>query len=160
LGFACEGTWYTANNCVYWIWHGKSYEFLNFVPGFDVAFQYPSGINNQGQIVWLVYDMDWNVHVYLQDGTRTISLDVPGALSTSSWDINNSGDVPLNASGTDFAQKYLWRKGALVTLPDVPASWGSIGSTIYGVNDLGDYSGTWMDANSTAHGFIAFRRYK
>ena len=103
-------------------------------------------------------DQSWYQHAYVQQGTKTTCLDVPGALATLAWDINNLGEVALNAAFTDSMQHYLWKNGALTAIPDVPASWGSLSSLISGVNDLGDYYGQWADANWAWHGFIALRK--
>lgn len=156
VGQACEGSWFTPNNCVNWIWNGKSYAFFDFVPGIAVAQKAPWGFNNRGQIAWQVIDPDGYWHGYLQDGTQVISLDVPGAEFTFVWDMNNSGDVILDAFGTD--QHYIWRKGAFAAIPDVPANWGSIYTSTRALNDRGDYAGYWIDANFNGHAFIAFRK--
>lgn len=162
VGQACEGNWFGTYNCTDWVWNGKSYDPLSFDPGIAVDYQYPTGINNRGQIVWIVYvyaNNNWNLYAYLQDGAQAINMDVPGAAITFGYYINNSGDVPLNAFDANWAlQRYLWRDGALTVLPDVPASWGSIETLVYGVNNRGDYCGVWWDVDSKGHGFVALRK--
>lgn len=157
VGWACD-TWWLAN-CAYWMWNGKSYTPLSFDSGLPLGYQYPSGINNKGQIVWFVSDQNWYQHAYLQDGTKSIYLDVPGSYTTMPGGINNSGNVALSAFFTDFVQLYLWRNGVFTAIPNVPTSWGSLSNMVFGTNDRGDYWGQWLDDKQYSwHGFIAFKQ--
>lgn len=163
VGVACEGNWFGSYNCQNWIWNGKNYTPLNFVPGIAVAGMYPFGINNRGQITWQVIDPDGNWHAYLQDGTQAINMDVPGAAMTFPEDINNSGNVVLqagtwNEQGLFVVQNYIWRKGMFTALPDVPASWNSLSTYAIGINNRGDYAGWFYDTSYNQHGFIAFKQ--
>lgn len=162
VGMACEGTWFSNTNCLSWTWDGRRYTFLKLNTGLSVAAQGALGINDSGQVVWLVTDTDNNQHTYITNqhtymtfGANQFSLDVPGAASTAAFGINNLGSVALNAYFDDSAPKYMWNRGHFTPIPDVPAEWNSVFSYIFGLNDQGDYCGQWWDADGNGHAFIA-----
>src|SRR5215471_3735852 len=78
------------------------------------------------------------------------TIDVPGALSTSVFGINDSGQIVgdfwdgLNGHG------FLLDTSGSITTIDVPGAWATRAS---GINDNGQIVGTFYDATGT-HGFL------
>lgn len=86
------------------------------------------------------------------------TIDYPGALCTSVWGINNSGDVlgtaafSVDCSGTAFAFVYQSKKGTITVLPTVP---GAVATGAIGINQAGLIVGSAGDGTSTNDvGFI------
>ena len=160
VGQACEGNYWNQGNCVNWKWDGKAYS-SNAIPSGGTPAQYtgPISINDRGQMVGQYLDADGHVHSYLQEGAKVTSLDVSGATDTYINDINNLGEVVVDANFGPWPgpnQNYIWRKGRLTPLPNVPVP-DAIGTYTHSINDRGDYSGAWIDADGEYHGFVAVR---
>ena len=155
VGQACEGNYWSQENCVSWVYNGKSYSFLS-VPGTPAQYTGPIAINDRGQIVGQYVDANGHVHSYFQQEARILNLDYPGASDTFVNDINNLGEVIVDAmfpAGSN--QNYIWRKGIYTPIPNPP---GSVTTYSHSLNDRGDYSGTSVDGNGVYHGFVALRK--
>lgn len=150
VGFACNGA---VTVCVGWIWNGSAYS----VTAIQVSIGWvgPLAINNRDDVVGQTEDVDGHTHAYLQEGPRITSLDVPGASDTYVNDINDVGEILLDAffEETGSNQNYLWSKGVLIPLTS-PA--GAEATYTYGLNNHGDYCGASYFQGAW-HGFLASR---
>jgi probable HAF family extracellular repeat protein len=154
VGFACKADWVT---CVGWIWNGSAYSVAMLEP--SLGWVGPLAINNRGDVVGQTEDAEGHTHAYLQDGSRLISLDVPGAAYTYVNDINDEGEVLLDAvfgdDPTGPSQSYIWRKGTLSRLPNVD---GARNTYAYGLNNQEDFCGRWYDPDGGSHAFLALKK--
>ena len=72
--------------------------------------------------------------------SNVVLIDVPGATSTTPWDINSQGDVVgYFSTGDGHSHGFLWSKGAFIYI-DVP---GATSTGLFGVNDGGDIVGMY-----------------
>jgi len=124
-----------------------------------------TGINNNG---WLVGSYDANVtghnEGFLYDGSTFTTITAPNADAASDGTfvtgINNLGlIVGYFRDANYYAHGFVYdgvTKTFLNTQVDNPNASGSNHYTdLRGINDLGQVVGTYLDANSTTHGFIA-----
>jgi probable HAF family extracellular repeat protein len=80
-----------------------------------------------------------------------ITLDVPGARSTSASDINQSGEIVGSFVGVDGHQHgFLWSHGSITVL-DAPGATSTVAS---GLNDHGDIVGTYDSSPFASAGFL------
>jgi hypothetical protein len=158
VGQACEGTYWSQGNCISWIWNGKAYSFIPVPPGQPLQYTGPIAINDWGQMVGQAVDQDGHVHPYFQEGSKITFIDYPGALDTYINDINNLGDVIVDASFGPNVQNYIWRKGVFTPIPSYSDGVQTFQTMSHGLNDRGDYSGGWVDANGGYHPFVAIRK--
>lgn len=160
VGQACEGTPSGWGNCVSWMWNGRSYSFIPVPPGNPVQYTGPLSINNWGEMVGQTVDQDGHVHPYLQQRSKITFLDYPGAQDTYVNDINNQGEIILDAwfANGQPNQNYIWRKGMFTPLPNYSDGVTTYQTISHGLNDHGDFSGTWIDANGVFHPFVAVRK--
>ncbi len=85
-------------------------------------------------------------------GYRYTTIDYPGALCTSGWGINDSGDVlgtaafSVDCSGTTFSFIYHAINGTFTVLPTVP---GAVATTAIGINQWGVIVGSAGDGTAT-----------
>jgi hypothetical protein len=153
VGFACNADF---SACVGWVWNGSSYS-LTTLEGTTAPWTGPLAINNAGDVVGQYLDADGYVHAYLQSGSKFTGLDVPGAADTYVNDINDRGEVLLDAifeSPSGSNRNYIWSKGLLTPLPDVQ---GAANTYTYGLNNRGDYCGRWYDPDGASHAFLALK---
>ncbi|MFN7993487.1 MAG: hypothetical protein U0Q18_07795 [Bryobacteraceae bacterium] len=161
VGQACAGTYSSQADCVAWVWNGHAYSFIQVPPGQPLQYTGPISINDRGQIVGQTVDQDGHVHPYLQDGSQITYLDYPGAPDTYVNDINNHGEVILDASfGPNLQpnQNYIWRKGIFSPIPSYSDGVRTFQTLTHGLNDRGDFSGAWVDDSGVFHPFVAVRR--
>jgi hypothetical protein len=114
-----------------------------------------SGLNDLDQAVGVFTDASNVTHGYLRDADGTFTqLDFPGAVDTGANGINDTGEIVGNYF-TDSAGDgagFIYESGAYYSF-SFP---GAVGYTdILGVNNAGDITGTYVDANGVQHGFIA-----
>jgi uncharacterized membrane protein len=119
-----------------------------------------TNINNRGDITGQMIGDDGNVHGFLLIGGVLTILDVPGATDTYALGINDSRLVAgywdlLDANGNGLAvYGFTWKDGGFTdTQINFP---GAGGSGLFGVNSVGDLSGSWVpDPNGPIeHGFV------
>jgi len=112
-----------------------------------------SAINNGGWVAGFYTDGAGNVHGFLDESGTFVSLDAPkgNGTNTSFFGLNNKGEVVgsyVNASGTN-GLVYDWMTKTWTTVNDPKQSFtpafGVSGTTINGVNDLGDLVGFYSD---------------
>jgi probable HAF family extracellular repeat protein len=114
----------------------------------------PFGINNLGQIVGITGTGN---HGFLleTDGSLT-TFDVPGALSTIAYSVNNAGQIVGGFQDSTGAQGFhahgfLYSGGSFTTI-DVPGA--TSGTTVAGgINDANQIVGWYYDGTG-AHGFL------
>ena len=134
-----------------YIWHDGVFTPVD-VPGAGPRGTWPSGINDQGQVVGAYYDQDGNQHGFLLSKGVYKKLDVPGSEGghTFAQGINNAGLIVGfygKAEGPEHGF-VLSRKG--YTTIDVPgASW----TNVFSVNAMGDIVGAFGDSDDNIHGF-------
>jgi probable HAF family extracellular repeat protein len=125
-------------------------------PGPDVAI-FPSGINDQGEIVGEYMRADGESGFVRDARGRITAFDIPGAQGTEAVKINDLGEVVGRYSqDTPFVEdsgsvRGYVRRGARVTLLDVP---GATATRPAGINDQGHVVGTYVDAGGATHGFL------
>jgi hypothetical protein len=118
------------------------------------------GINNAGHLVGEYLDTTGVPHGFLsRDGTITV-IDVPGYNVTEALGLNDSDSV-VGTYGTAFQfpnpsgqpipyHGFVYSNGVLTTI-DCP---NAIGTSVYGINNRGDLSGTCHEAGQLSHGFV------
>jgi hypothetical protein len=130
---------------------------------FDAASVTASDINNAGIVSGFFTDAAGNVHGFLDNGGTFTQLDDPNGngTNTSAFGLNNVGDVVgsfVDASGETQGFVYDWLTNAWTTVSDPFASanpaFGVGGTTINGVNDLGQLVGFYSDGTNV-NGFLA-----
>jgi probable HAF family extracellular repeat protein len=144
--------------------HGFLFDQGNYtmldVPGpFSTA---ANGINASGQIVGYYCDADCDVgdihhsgpvHGFLLDQGSYNTFDVPGAISTPTSGINDSGQIVgagITSIGPTYGDGFLLDNGNYATL-DVP---GAFWTPTYGINDSGQIVGSY-GYGAGQHGFLA-----
>ena len=109
--------------------------------------------------VW--YDLVALRHrAYIFTGGERVDFDMPGSNMTQAWDMNLAGDVvgvwgddpdPVVIDGIPFHGFLRDRSGNFIAI-DYP---GSIDTHVFGINELGDIVGAYVDSSYNMHGFIA-----
>jgi uncharacterized membrane protein len=119
------------------------------------------GVNESGTVVgnWNIVDSDGNVlarHGFIWKDGSFSQVDFPGAAGTTLFGINARGDI-VGEWDTDIFETtfhgFVLNKGQFITI-DVPFA----GATSTQANDItakGAIVGTWLDADSNSHGFLA-----
>ena len=129
-------------------WHGFIYSAGSFTI-IDVPLYQPSlsGINTAGQIVGSFGESIDVDHGFLRnvDGSIT-TVDVPGAISTDAYGINDLGQIV----GWFDGQGFLDVGGSFTTI-NVP---GAFSDGAYGINNAGQIVGGYSDRTGN-HGFVA-----
>jgi hypothetical protein len=153
VGTACDET---LTECLGWTWDGKAYSFTT-IPGTSLSTEGPQGINDRGEEAGSFQDDLGNIHAYLLVHSELTQIDMPGAVTTYGLDINNNGEILLQGILADGSYKNgTWREGAFTPLPAAPG--GATSTLAYGLNDNGDYCGSWTDTSGVTHLFVAFRK--
>jgi len=131
-------------------------------------------INAAGDITGSYTDASGVRHAFVRaaDGTMTYPIDVPGAstsfggehylayLGTAAFNINTAGDITGSYSDDNGVMHgFLRVANGTITPFDAPGA-GTAGTSLLpgtmpsGINDSGDITGTYLDANGLAHGFV------
>lgn len=82
-------------------------------------------------------------HGFLKDGETYTTIDVPGAMYTVAYGINNRGAIVGywgNLSG--WSEGFVRSSAGTVTVVDFP---GALETQIGNINDHGDICGLWVD---------------
>jgi hypothetical protein len=120
-----------------------------------------SGINARGRLVGSYVDADHTAHGYLRWRGHYTTIDVPWASATSTsavlsypgselLDINDRGEMVGAYTGADGkAHGYLRSRGRYTRI-DVA---GAAETVPFGLNNLGEVSGTYLDVTGLPHGF-------
>ena len=144
---------------VYWdadgTYHGMLSHDGNEVP-FDVdgaRDTYPLGLNIEGDSVGY-WDADGaTTHGYVRRANGQVAtLDVPAALATAAFAINDFGQVAgyfVDASGG--VHGFL-KTGSRLQQLDMP---GAVATIATALNNAGSVAGEYIDASGTRHGFLA-----
>ena len=106
---------------------------------------------NGSLIVGLFTDMDGRGKGYFVNRGRFEPFEVPGAVSTAAWDINQAGvavGVYRDAAGFHGFQFDGTDFGRI----DFP---GATATRVFGINARGDMVGSYVDGSGRTHGFIA-----
>jgi uncharacterized membrane protein len=126
------------------------------------------GINSRGQIVGGYVDADGTVRSFLLDDGVFTPIDHPDAgagpgTGTLALGLNDRGQIVGAYVGADGRGHGFLRdkrfgarhKGVFTTIdhPDAGSEPGT-GTLAYGINNRGRIVGTYLDAGSTAHGFV------
>ena len=74
-----------------------------------------NGINDAGEIVGAYIGRDGHFHGFIQQGTRFITLDCPGASDTIAWAINSAGDIAGNCDHSNRRQGFIAKRKAAKT---------------------------------------------
>ena len=110
------------------------------------------GTPDGDRIVGLFTDMDGRAKGYLLEGERLEPFEVPGATSTSGWDMNPAGvAVGVYRDGDGKVHGFRF-DGSEFQRIDFP---GATATRVFGINAGGDMVGSYVDASGKTHGFIA-----
>jgi uncharacterized membrane protein len=118
----------------------------------------PVGINDRGQIVggWVGPDATvdpvtgelFPVHGFLWEGGRFKKFDIPGAITTAPYEINNRGQIVGNYGDVAGAEHGFVLRGGVVTTIDHPGATASpvlTGTRVVGIDDRGRLVGSYGD---------------
>jgi hypothetical protein len=134
-------------------WHGLvgSVERHVIVDYPDAVATIPMGLNNRGMAVGYYGLPDGSNRGFWYRRGQVGAIDVPGAVNTWPCAINNWSVVVGNYQTPARVLGFLLERGRFTDFRVPNASW----TNIYFINDLGQISGTYGDANGVAHGFVA-----
>jgi len=90
-------------------------------------------------------------HGFIKDGDVFTTIDVPGALETLPFGLNNRGQIVGIYSTSSGGHSFIYEKGVFSTIA-VP---NSMATGARGINDNGQIVGGYIDSNSIDHGFVA-----
>jgi probable HAF family extracellular repeat protein len=91
-------------------------------------------------------------HGFLDTGGSFTTIDVPGAVFTNAYGINDSGQIVGRfGDATGNFHGFLDTDGSFTTI-DVP---GAMMTNAYGINDSGQIVGQYVDSSGIGHGFLA-----
>ena len=116
----------------------------------------PIDVNDQGWIVGYYSDSDnncnSNVHGFLLQGKKYTTLDVPSAVATYAYGINNQGNISLtwvDSSNAYEGSFYNYTDKTYTTI-NVPGA-GSLGSEALHMNNEDDIAFWWFDFGGNLH---------
>lgn len=139
-----------------WIWYPTitAYSFFT-APGAEQAATYSSAINDQGKVVGYFSGLGSGaVYGFLKEGDTYTTIDVPGALDTWAFGINNSGTIAGWFYSPDYYQLGFVRTiGGVFTFVNFPGSAGE--TALGGINDEGDICGYWYNSAFVQQAFVA-----
>jgi len=131
--------------------HG--FEFDRGFSAIDMAMSMHNGATPDGKyIVGLFMDGDGRNKAYVMEGEKMSAVEVPGALSTSGWDVNPSGVMVGEYTDAAGAAHAFTDDHGVFTRIDVPDATATRGR---GINDRGDIVGIYVDRSGRTHGFLA-----
>jgi hypothetical protein len=134
----------------------------------------PISINAAGDITGSYTDTSGVRHAFVRaaDGTMTYPIDAPGVgtsfggehylayLGTAAFNINTAGEITGSYSDDNGVMHgFLGVANGTITPFDAPGA-GTAGTSLLpgtdsaSINDAGDITGTYVDANGTLHGFV------
>jgi hypothetical protein len=141
---------------------GISHGFLFISPNQFTQIDYPRaaqtqvyGINNSQQIVGLWYDANGNTSGFSLLKKTFTDLVFPGSVSTVASDVNLAGEVSGSWGNTivnDQAHGFLLTSAIKGKYSDVDFP-GAEKTLIYGLNDLNQVVGAYVDAAGVTHGW-------
>jgi probable HAF family extracellular repeat protein len=119
----------------------------------DMGMSMNNGATPDGEyIVGLFTDKDGRGKAYVMNGSSFSALEVPGALSTTGWDVNPSHVIAGTYTDSGGAQHGYEYDGGAFTRIDAP---GATATRVFGINDRGDLVGQFVDTAGRTHGFLA-----
>jgi hypothetical protein len=142
---------------------GANFAAITLPTGFNAVMTTATGINNAGVISGFYVDTNRNVHGFLDNAGTFSSFDDPSGAgdNTSFLGLNNEGEVVgsyLDSMGVTngFTFNYLTNTWTTVDDPNASATpaFDVTGTTINGVNDLGQLVGFYSDGTNV-NGFLA-----
>ncbi|HTT84707.1 MAG TPA: hypothetical protein VMF67_14605 [Rhizomicrobium sp.] len=74
-----------------------------------MAYVFPDGINNQGEMSIQAYDEDGNLHCFEGTPSNFVELNYPGTYATNCEAINNNGQIAgfyTDSSGAQYGMTY------------------------------------------------------
>lgn len=115
------------------------------------------GVSIFGDIAGVYWDADGVYHGVLRHRGRDTSIDVAGARDTYPLGINANGEI-VGYWDTNPAQLRGFRRSSngQVSSIDVPGA-GPGGTAAFGINDLDQVSGYFVDTAGLVHGFVQTR---
>lgn len=124
---------------------------------------FATGINSAGNVVGYVVDSSSGLdHGFLYTGGEYLALpDAPSSISTAPVGINDAGQIAGNYRDDIFGGSYgfIYDHGAFVTIDDplavhTPDFRGGHGTTLTGMNNLGQAIGYYYDSSGETQGFL------
>lgn len=120
-----------------------------------------TGINNADDVSGFYTDPAGNAHGFLEVGSAFYSLDDPSGTNTMVFGLNNKDEAVgsyVDFAGVTQGFLYNWAANTWVTISDPLASanpaFGISGTTVNGINDLGQLVGFYSDGTNV-NGMIA-----
>jgi uncharacterized membrane protein len=128
--------------------------------GTEDSLTVPASMNNGatpgGQLITGLYSDMMGTHGYVIGNGTFASFDFPGAVATSAWDMNPSGEIVGVYVDTALrTHSFLLIHGEFVSI-DYPAP-GVKATRAFGINLQGDVVGAYVDAGGVTHGFLLIR---
>ena len=119
----------------------------------------PYALNDWGVIVGIWFDSSFNYHGFVRqvDGSFT-AVDAPDSVVTGLYHINDLGEVggeTLDAATSHFRGLLLHPNGKLVKF-EAPNGLATFGGLNQALNLKGGFTGTYLDANRGAHGYVRY----
>jgi uncharacterized membrane protein len=133
-----------------------------FCPMGPVSGTEVNGINASGQLVGTYADKSCTTgHAFFFSGNRFTKLDPVGVRSQGGF-INAQGQVDGTYRTTDNKRHgFLWQSGSFISPPTpINVSQGGVliddphGTVLFGLNDLRQMVGAYLDVNFTPHAFL------
>jgi probable HAF family extracellular repeat protein len=127
--------------------------FTSIAPRAGVNGTQANGINDQGQVVGVFFDLFFVAHGFMyQNGVITTIDDPKSARDTQANGINNQGQIVGSFSdGNGIDHGFLLSKGVFTTFTHPQ---GAFGTRIRSINNNGDMVGEYTDSHSSSHGFM------
>ena len=110
------------------------------------------GMNDRGWIVGWYQDSSGNDHGFLLQGKKYTVLDVPDALETYAYGINNQGDITLTWVDSKYLYEGALYNGTTYQVINVPRAPG--GSEASFINNQNDVTFWWLDSAGYTHGAL------
>jgi hypothetical protein len=142
---------------------GANFAAITLPASFNAVMTSATGVNDAGVISGFYVDAAGNVHGFLDNGGSFSSFDDPAGagMNTSFLGVNNKGEAVgsfVDAAGVThgFTFNYLTNTWTTVDDPNASATaaFDVTGTTINGVNDLGQLVGFYSDGTNV-DGFLA-----
>jgi probable HAF family extracellular repeat protein len=127
--------------------------FTSIAPRGAVNGTQANGINDQGQVVGVFFDINFVAHAFVSRNHVIKTFDAPmSARDTQANGINHQGQVVGSFSdGDGIDHGFLLSNGVFTTFTH---PLGAFGTRIRAINNDGDMVGEYTDGHSHTHGFL------
>jgi probable HAF family extracellular repeat protein len=139
------------------ILRGSAYTTINVRP--PQSYTAINGINLAGQLAGTYIDRSGGFHAFFSDkGVAFTTLTPPGSTRSQGGFINSQGQVVGTYRSSDMKRHgFLWSgRNFINTMINVPGDDAVLGTVAFGINDLGQIVGDYVDGTPPhkRHGFL------